>query len=139
MLWSQVFAAAIPVVSWKHYQEKYWPRILKMADLTNTPTSRLAAANIVAATVNEAAANYLVNDGLLHAFLSLCQDTETSIQKAMLNNYRVLLPIIKYPYAVAQLFSEVLSFPLSNNNQKKKNIVDNNFERNEHVSAVVGC
>jgi len=78
-----------------------------MADLSHTTVSRRAAANIFAATINEAAVNSRITEHMLHAFLSLCQDTDLTIRKAMLNNFHILFPLIKDSNMESTLFSEV--------------------------------
>jgi len=90
------------------YLEKYLPLLYKMAGLDNTITSRRVSANILAATLNEAAKNHAVPDSLLHGFFSLCQDTDIVIARGMLNNYHFLFQVVKDNYFEAQLSSEVL-------------------------------
>jgi len=106
-LWEPVFSAGIPLMDWKLYIKTYLPLIFKMANFNHTATSRLAAANMLAATINEAAGNRYANDSMLNAFFTLGQDTDLVIRKAMLKNYHTLIPITKDKYLEEKLFSEV--------------------------------
>lgn len=94
-------------MDWKLYVKTYLPLVYKMADFNHTAISRLAAANIIAATVNEAAEKHFVSDSILNAFFTLGQDTDLIIRKAMLKNYHALIPVAKDKYLEDKLFSEV--------------------------------
>ena len=78
-----------------------------MADLSHTTVSRKAAANILAATVNEAVQQDILNESLLHPYLNLCQDTDTQIRKSMITNFHILLPRIKNHQIEDTLYEEV--------------------------------
>lgn len=78
-----------------------------MADLNHTTVTRKAAANILAATVNEAAQQNILNESLLHPYLNLCQDTDTQIRKSMIANFHILLPRIKDKQTEVTLYDEV--------------------------------
>jgi hypothetical protein len=79
-----------------------------MADFNHTAISRLAAANMLAATINEAAEKHFVSDSMLNAFFTLGQDTDLVIRKAMLKNYHTLIPAAKDKYLEEKLFHEVI-------------------------------
>ena len=89
------------------YCERFLPLYIKMADLHHPPVSRHAAAMILATTTNIAATRNLLNPTLIQACLDLCQDTATTIRKAMISNFNTLLPAVKDPQVVATLLAEV--------------------------------
>ena len=78
-----------------------------MADFNHTAVTRKSAANILAATIIEAARNYIISETLLNPFLSLCQDTDIDIRRNMLKNCHSLLPLIKDKYITTQIFLDV--------------------------------
>jgi hypothetical protein len=78
-----------------------------MADLNHTTVSRKAAAIMLAATVNEAAQQNILNESLLHPYLNLCQDIDTQIRKSMIANFHILLPRIKDKQTDVILYDEV--------------------------------
>ena len=108
MTWNPVFCSGIPLMDWKTYIKKYIPLIYQMADFSHTSISRLAAANMLAATVNEAVKKHVVTESLLNSFFGLSQDSDLTIQKSMLKNYNILIPITNEKYIEEQLLSEVI-------------------------------
>lgn len=107
-MWEPIFCAGVPLIEWKLYVKTYLPLIYKMADYNHTAISRLAAANMLIATINEAAENHFVSDSVLNAFFALGQDTDLVIRKAILKNYHTLIRVAKDKYLEEKLFSEVI-------------------------------
>ena len=110
--------------------EKYISLVLKMADLNHAEISRRAAANILAASLNESIKQNAMTESLFQAYLCLCQDTDLQIREAMVGNSHKLLQLVHDPSTEAQLFSEV--------KLKTYRIADGNFERTTHVITFTG-
>jgi hypothetical protein len=110
--WSSVFCQGLPLLNWKVYTERFLPLVLKMADLSHTPVSRMAAAHIIAATVNIEVEHDKVSSTVLQAYLALCQDTSLAIRKDMLANLHILLPKVRNESDLETLFTEVPAFTM---------------------------
>ena len=116
-------------MDWKTYIKKYIPLIYQMADFSHTSISRLAAANMLAATVNEAVKKHVVTESLLNSFFGLSQDSDLTIQKSMLKNYNILIPITNEKYIAEQLLSEVIFIFMlvAWNIERNKSVIQNTY------------
>eukprot|EP00826_Nyctotherus_ovalis_P016301 TRINITY_DN14712_c0_g3_i4.p1 TRINITY_DN14712_c0_g3~~TRINITY_DN14712_c0_g3_i4.p1 ORF type:complete len:594 (-),score=123.58 TRINITY_DN14712_c0_g3_i4:454-2235(-) len=102
-LWHPVFCAGIASMTWKYFEEKFLPRLKKMAGLGSTHVTRNAAANMLAAAAVLAAEKKELERTLLHSFMQLCQDSNVIIRKTALNNLRRIIPKVE-PSEVERLF-----------------------------------
>ena len=102
------FCYGLVNIPWEVFSEKLLPRILKMADLTNTLISRRAASEIIRAGSLVAAKKGILTGGLLQAYLELCQDADTCVTKETLAHLKTLLHDVTEESANADFFPEVL-------------------------------
>jgi len=115
-MWHPVFAEGIKLLSWKYFSEKYLTIIKKMVNLSHTPTTRLASAHILGATLNIAADQGQLNKAMITEYCDLCQDVDLSVRFTMLDNMPILLVKIKQDIERDLLTQEIL------NNIKDQNI-----------------
>lgn len=102
-LWHPVFCAGIPSMTWRYFEEKFLPRLKKMAGLGSTHVTRNAAASMLAAAAVLAAEKKELEKTLLHSFMQLCQDSNVIIRKTALKNLRRIIPKVE-PSEVERLF-----------------------------------
>jgi len=79
-----------------------------MANISHASGKRYAASQIIIAATNFATVNNLPSDPLIHDYLDLCQDIDTSIRVNTLKNLSFLFKHWKEISMIEQFHPEVL-------------------------------
>lgn len=107
-MWYKTFCKCIVVVEWKVFVENFLPAVRKMANINHAAGKRNAASQIIIAATNFAATNKLPCPSLIHSYLDLCQDIDTSIRINMLKNLDYLFKQWSDISTLEQFHPEVL-------------------------------
>jgi len=90
-IWYAALIKGIQNINWEVFEKEFLPVIMKMVNFSCTEASRSVAAHIIKASAHVLAKENRLSGDILKAYLSLCLDPISSIQRSTLSNLCGLL------------------------------------------------